>query len=127
MSMRNVKPGIVVCVALLIFAKAGITQDSDEAVRDITDIQVKERQLQEAVASRTLTWLTGSSSNNDYISVGRTANYFGFVGLRVSSGQSLSRSDVANDTLAVLTQTQRQNLIAVLDQQREPYQLWKDC
>jgi len=99
-----------------------VAQTNNSAVRDITDVRVSERQLQEAVASRTLTWLTGSSSNNDYISVGRTANYFGFVALRVSSGQSLSRSDVANDTLAILNQSQKDNLMVILKEQKEPFQ-----
>jgi len=91
------------------------------AVRDISNIEVDVKQLRDAVASRTLTWLTGSSANNDYISVGRTANYFGFVGLRVASGQSLSRSDVANDTLSVLSETQRAVLVSLLDEQKEPF------
>jgi cytochrome c2 len=92
------------------------------AVRDIRQFEVDERQLRQAVASRTLTWLTGSSSNNDYISVGRMANYFGFVGLRVASGQSLTRNDVANDTLAVLDDAQRESLIALLLNQKTRFE-----
>lgn len=107
---------------LLMSASAVVAQQTSGAVRDIQNIEVKERQLQEAVASRTLTWLTGSSSNNDYISVGRTANYFGFVALRVASGQSLSRSNVAKDTLAVLTQSQRDALSGLLKDQVQPFE-----
>ncbi len=88
-------------------------------VRDITQEQVSEAQLRAAVASRTLTWLTGNSANNDYVSVGRIANFFGFVGLRVASGQSLSRSAVAHDTLAILTDAQRAELIALGHDQAE--------
>lgn len=87
-----------------------------EPVRDISGEQVTNRQLEAAIASRTLTWLTGSSVNNDYISVGRTANFFGFVGMRVASGHSLSRSDVAFDTLAILTDEQRQQLIDLTEE-----------
>lgn len=103
---------VVTCVPV-----QGIT-----AVRDITNMEVDVKQLRDAVASRTLTWLTGSSANNDYISVGRTANYFGFVALRVASGQSLSRSDVANDTLAVLNEVQRSALVAILTEQQAPFE-----
>lgn len=89
--------------------------------RDITKITVQQRQLEEAVASRTLTWLTGSSSNNDYISVGRSANFFGFVALRVSSGHSLTRSQIARETLAVLNKEQIELLTALLEAQKKPY------
>lgn len=76
---------------------------------------------QPLVASRTLTWLTGTSANNDYISVGRMANFFGFVALRVSSGQSLTRAHVARDTLAVLEPFQIDILISLLDEQIPPH------
>lgn len=91
-------------------------------IRDISKVRVELRQLEEAVASRTLTWLTGSSSNNDYISVGRSANFFGFVALRVSSGHSLTRSHVARETLAVLTREQTESLTKLLEVQREPFE-----
>lgn len=97
-------------------------QDASGALRDIADEQVDLGKLQEAVASRTLTWLTGSSSNNDYISVGRMANLFGFVALRVSSGQSLSRSGVAKHTLATLDYHQLAELVSLLDIQKTAYQ-----
>lgn len=84
-------------------------------------MEVNQKQLRDAIASRTLTWLTGSSSNNDYVSVGRMANYFGFVALRVSSGQSVSRSTVAKQTLAVLNSKQQRQLIALLDLQLAPH------
>jgi cytochrome c2 len=91
-------------------------------VRDISKVRVQQRQLEEAVASRTLTWLTGSSSNNDYISVGRSANFFGFVALRVSSGHSLTRSHVARETLAVLNREQTECLTKLLEAQKVPFE-----
>ncbi|MET1413752.1 c-type cytochrome [Roseibium sp. HPY-6] len=89
------------------------------ALRDISKIQVDERRLTEAVASRTLTWLTGSPANNDYISVGRLANFFGFVGLRVTSGHSLKRSEVARETLSVLTEQQRTQMVSLVHAQKD--------
>ena len=109
-------------LVLLLSLVANVSAQTDlNAIRDIENIEVNERQLKEAVASRTLTWLTGSSSNNDYISVGRTANYFGFVGLRVASGQSLSRNKVASDTLAILTASQRKSFIDLLADQKDAF------
>lgn len=110
-------------LAFLLFVSFSIAaQINDYAVRDIRKIKVNEQQLREAVALRTLTWLTGSSSNNDHISVGRMANYFGFVGLRVSSGHSLTRSNVATDTLAVLNEAQRDALIALIQTQKTAFE-----
>ncbi|MDX8355241.1 hypothetical protein [Cognatiyoonia sp. IB215182] len=104
-------------LALPVVAQNGVT-----ALRDLSDHDVDEAQLRSAVASRTLTWLTGVSANNDYISVGRMANFFGFVALRVSSGQSLTRAHVARDTLAVLKPSQIELLVALLDAQISPHQ-----
>lgn len=86
-------------------------------LRNLSGHEVNEQQLRSAVASRTLTWLTGSSVDNDYISVGRMANFFGFVALRVSSGQSLTRAHVARDTFAILEPSQLESLAALLDEQ----------
>ncbi len=94
-----------------------VAQTNETALRDLSGHDVEEAQLRSAVASRTLTWLTGSSANNDYVSVGRMANFFGFVALRVSSGQSLTRAHVARDTLAVLEPSQINVLITLLDEQ----------
>ncbi|CAH0530316.1 c-type cytochrome [Vibrio hippocampi] len=108
--------------ALILLVSPMISQAADsEMIRDISQMQVSEKALNDAVASRTLSWLTGSSSNNDYMSVGRMANYFGFVGLRVASGHSLSRSQVAKHTLAVLDSDQREILIELVTEQKAPF------
>lgn len=96
-------------------------QTAEGSLRDLSGHQVNDAQLRSAVASRTLTWLTGTSANNDYISVGRMANFFGFVALRVSSGQSLKRAHVARDTFAVLEPPQIDILISLLDEQLSPH------
>ncbi len=122
MSMSFRSRVLLALIAVPLLSFSAFAQDRAVALRDITNQQVDERRLREAVASRTLTWLTGSSSNNDYISVGRTANFFGFVALRVSSGQSLTRSAVAQDTLAVLTDDQRGGLVALLEDQKPAHE-----
>ncbi|MEL7026400.1 MAG: hypothetical protein AAGO57_04095, partial [Pseudomonadota bacterium] len=96
-------------------------QGDGAALRDLSGHQVDDAQLRSAVASRTLSWLTGASANNDYISVGRMANFFGFVALRVSSGQSQTRAHGARDTLAVLQPSQIDILVALLDEQSPPH------
>lgn len=99
-----------------------LAQPHLQPLRDLSRHAVDEPQLRSAVASRTLTWLTGSSANNDYVSVGRLANFFGFVALRVSSGQSLTRAHVARDTLANLDDTQRVALAETLGDQITAYE-----
>ena len=75
----------------------------------------------QAVASRTLTWLTGGSEQNDYVSVGRLAHYFGFIRFRVASGHTLDRSTAGQETYALLDPAQRARLQALLEEQREPH------
>jgi hypothetical protein len=110
---------IALCVTLSSLSGVGPVgaQTNTAPLRELSGYDVEEPQLRSAVASRTLTWLTGSSANNDYISVGRMANFFGFVALRVSSGQSLTRANVARDTLAVLSSSQMEGLVGLLDEQ----------
>lgn len=117
--MRIAKSRLCPTVIAFLFSAifSSVTLGNDSAIRDISKIEVNEQQFLDAVASRTLTWLTGSSSENDHVSVGRLANFFGFVGLRVASGHSLTRSDIAMDTIAVLNDVQLNDLIAVLQNQ----------
>jgi cytochrome c2 len=107
-------------LAVTLLAPPSITMANESMIRDITQERVDEKALVDAIASRTLSWLTGISANNDYMSVGRMANYFGFVGLRVASGHSLSRSQVATQTLSMLDSRQRDLLIALVEQQKVP-------
>ena len=121
---RRLLTAFPVIAALTLSCAAAITagaETSAPAVRDISSDTVDRNKLRTAIASRTLTWLTGSSSNNDYMSVGRLANYFGFVSLRVSSGHSLSRSAIAKETLQVLDERQRNHLIKLVETQKEKF------
>lgn len=106
---------------LTISSAPSFAKNDYQAMRDISQIEVDEEKLQQAIASRTLTWLTGSSSNNDYVSVGRLANFFGFVAMRVSSNHSLSRSAVAKETLHVLSKRQQNELISLVGDQKTAF------
>lgn len=110
---------VILCLSLLpaSVVSSVSAQTAPTSLRDLSGHEVDEPQLRDAVASRTLTWLTGTSANNDYMSVGRMANFFGFVALRVSSSQSLTRAHVARDTLAVLDPAELEQLVALLDEQ----------
>lgn len=71
----------------------------------------------QVIASRLLSWSTGNKEQIDYVSVGRYANYFGFVKMRVSSAHSLKRSEAGRETLSVLTESQRSSLFKQLNAQ----------
>ena len=113
---------ISIILIALFSAITVLAEENLTAIRDISKVDIDERLLKEAVASRTLSWLTGSSANNDHISVGRIANYFGFVAFRVSSGRSATRSHVAKATLDVLNANQRNQLVALVQDQKIPFQ-----
>lgn len=119
----RLSPLVAALLVVAIFHSLPAAAQGDaNVIRDISEIQVDEERLRQAVASRTLTWLTGSSSNNDHVSVGRLANFFGFVALRVSSGHSLKRSAVAKSTLAVMTEPQLDALVALVEDQKAPFE-----
>lgn len=115
--ITNLQKALIASLFTVAMALPVSSQSGSQPLRDLSNHKVDEPQLRSAVASRTLTWLTGNSANNDYISVGRMANFFGFVALRVSSGQSLTRAHVARDTLAVLNPSQVASLAALVDEQ----------
>ena len=93
----------------------------DGPLRDLGRFRIDERLELHAVASRTLTWLTGTPEQNDYISVGRFANFFGFVKFRVSSAHSLTRSASGQESFAILGPDQRAAILALLHAQEEPF------
>ena len=95
---------------------------ANDALRDVNGTLVTEKQQVDAVLSRLLTWTTGSSRENDYISVGRLANFFGFVKLRVSSDHTLTRAAVGQAAWAVLNDQQQKQLVELLEAQQAPFQ-----
>ncbi len=80
-------------------------------------LRMTPRKEQHAVITRALTWLTGGAEENDYVSVGRLANYFGFVRFRVSSGHSISRGAVGQEVYAALDGPQRERVLQLLEDQ----------
>ena len=107
----------------IVFCLASLAQDS---LRDLGHYEVDSKLQLHAVASRTLTWLTGTAEDNDYISVGRFANYFGFVKFRGASGHSLSRSGAGQETWSVLNPEQRAILVETLSNQEQDFStVWR--
>lgn len=95
---------------------------ANDALRVVDEGHVTEKQQMDAVLSRLLTWTTGGARENDYISVGRLANFFGFVKLRVSSDHTLTRAAVGQATWMILDDQQQKQLLELLENQQTPFQ-----
>lgn len=80
-------------------------------------LQMTPRKEHAAVLTRSLTWLTGGTAENDYVSVGRLANYFGFVRFRITSGHSISRGAIGQEAYDLLTPVQRTAVLDLLNSQ----------
>lgn len=75
-----------------------------------------------ALASKGFTWLTGSPADNDVSSVGKDAQFFGFVSLRYQSKRTVQRGPVGRAFFALLTDDQRSVLISAAHDQHETLQ-----
>ncbi len=62
------------------------------------------------LSSRLLTWLTGTQEDNDFETVGKPSQHFGFVSLRVESGHAVKRGAIADEVLELLSEQQNDAL-----------------
>ncbi len=88
-----------------------------QALQTVSNTDNDLKKHTEVLASRLLSWSTGNKEQIGYVSVGRYANYFGFVKMRVSSKHSLSRSEVGKAAMSILTDDQHQLLYRLLRKQ----------
>jgi len=80
----------------------------------------------EALASKGFTWLTGSPADNDVSAVGKSAQYFGFVSLRYSSGRAASRGGAANAFYEVLNPEQRRIVLDLVREQQPAHDAYAE-
>ena len=105
-------PSIATLLALSLLSPVLSAQKRDSR------LEWSEKKEYHAVVTRCLTWLTGTGEENDYVSVGRLANYFGFVHFRISSGHTVDRSGLGGDVVELLRPSQ---LDALFDLNREQW------
>ncbi|MDG1805945.1 hypothetical protein [Flavicella sp.] len=72
------------------------------------------------LAVRTFSWLTGTSTDNDYVSVGKVAHYFGVISLRLDSGHTLSRGGLGKKAFQILNLNQQKEMLALLEELKAP-------
>ncbi|MEM7010261.1 MAG: hypothetical protein AAF585_02155 [Verrucomicrobiota bacterium] len=85
-----------------------------------------EKQLLSAFASKGFTWITGSPADNEKLSVGKNAQFFGFVALRYQSGRAANRGTLGRAVYAIANEEQRQIFAkAVLAEKPALKEWWK--
>jgi cytochrome c2 len=66
------------------------------------------KNIRMAVGSKAFSWLSGSPADNEKLSVGKTAQFFGFVALRYQSGRAARRGSLGRSFYQIATDEQRQ-------------------
>ncbi|MDF1813614.1 MAG: hypothetical protein P1V20_15550 [Verrucomicrobiales bacterium] len=86
-----------------------------------------EKELQAAMASKGFAWITGSPADNEKLSVGKNAQFFGFVALRYQSGRAANRGTLGRAMYAIASEAQRDNMArAVLAEKPTLTDWWAD-
>ena len=85
------------CAALLcLFAATSYAQDGNRknakdsetwSAAEYSGLRGK-KEVRTAMASKGFTWITGSPADNEKLSIGKNAQFFGFVALRYQSGRA---------------------------------------
>ncbi len=66
-----------------------------------------EKEIQTAMASKGFAWITGSPADNEKLSIGKNAQFFGFVALRYQSGRAANRGTLGRAMFSIATEKQR--------------------
>lgn len=74
------------------------------------------------LATRLLTWITGTPEQNDFDTAGKPSQHFGFVSLRVESGHAITRGGIADALEEVLDEQQLATLASVVPANREDFE-----
>jgi cytochrome c2 len=83
-----------------------------------------ERDLQVALGSKAFAWWTGSAAADEALPLGKTAQFFGFEGLRAESGRAAQRGTLGRAFFAIATEEQRATLAAAALAEAEPVRAW---
>lgn len=78
-----------------------------------------------ALASKGFAWLTGSPADNDVQSVGKDAQFFGFVRLRYNSDHSVQRGIIGRTFYGLLTPQQRDIVLDAAIAMQDDLQTYK--
>ncbi|MFK7802300.1 MAG: cytochrome c family protein [Anaerolineae bacterium] len=85
-----------------------------------------EHDLRVALASKGFAWLSGSPADNEKLSIGKNAQFFGFVALRYESGRSANRGALGRAFFAGMTSEQQKILHEAVLAEANPLKDWWD-
>ncbi|MDF1739209.1 MAG: hypothetical protein P1U86_08625 [Verrucomicrobiales bacterium] len=82
------------------------------------------KDLQSALASKGFTWITGSPADNEKLSIGKNAQFFGFVALRYQSGRAANRGMLGRAVYAISDESQREQMTAAVLAEKGSLEDW---
>ena len=83
-----------------------------------------ERELRAAFASKGFTWLSGSPADNEKLSIGKNAQFFGFVALRYESDRLANRGALGRAFFGIVDAEQREILTKAVLAEHQPLNDW---
>jgi len=83
-----------------------------------------ERELQQALASKGFAWISGSPADNEKLSIGKNAQFFGFVALRYQSGRAASRGTLGRAMFAIANLEQRERMVEAVLAEADSLKKW---
>ena len=111
------------------------TQEAETALRTEEQIEEEwaiseysgsrsERDLRVAMASKGFAWLSGSPADNEKLSIGKNAQFFGFVALRYQSGRAANRGALGRAFFMLTDSDQQEFLQEAVLVEAEPLSSW---
>lgn len=83
-----------------------------------------EKEVGTAMASKGFTWISGSPADNEKLSIGKNAQFFGFVALRYQSGRAANRGTLGRAMFSIASEEQRDAMVRAVREEREPLDKW---
>ncbi len=77
-----------------------------------------------AMASKGFAWLSGSPADNEKLSIGKNAQFFGFVALRLESGRAANRGALGRAFFDLATSDQREILTEAVRRETPLLEAW---
>ncbi|MBC8243971.1 MAG: hypothetical protein H8E20_06230 [Verrucomicrobia bacterium] len=87
----------------------------------------KEKDVRMAMYSKGFAWLSGSPTDNEKLSVGKTAQFFGFVALRYASGRVAQRGELGRAFYELATPSQREIMLEAAKEEASVLEAWWNC
>jgi len=85
-----------------------------------------EKNIKMAVTSKAFSWLSGSPADNEKLSIGKSAQFFGFVALRYQSDRVARRGTLGTAFHHLASEDQRRHVLDAAVKEAEFLSLWWD-